>query len=184
MSSGSQLWEVPTIAPAIATASTSWYAVQTRARHEKIVAHKLRQQGLDIFLPLMTETHRWSDRRKIVEVPLFSCYLFANLALSNEQRSHVCRVDGVLNFVGVRGEGTSIPDEQIESIRTLTAQQLACSAHPFLKVGQRVRIRGGALDGVEGILQSQNGDRTLVVSIDAIQRSLAVRIEGYDVEPA
>jgi transcription antitermination factor NusG len=184
MSSSTQAWEIQSAIPMIGTQTTNWYALQTRARHEKVVAHKLRQQGLNIFLPTLTEIHRWSDRRKVVEVPLFSCYLFANLVLCDELRSRVCRVDGVLNFVGVHGQGISIPDEQIESIRTLTTQQLACSAYPFLKVGQRVRIRGGALDGVEGILQSHKGDRTLVVSVDAIQRSLAVRIEGYDIEPA
>jgi hypothetical protein len=58
------------------------------------------------------------------------------------------------------------------------------SAHPFLKIGQRVRIRGGALDGVEGILVSRNGNDTLVISVDAIQRSLAVSVQGYEVEPA
>ena len=59
-----------------------------------------------------------------------------------------------------------------------------CIVHPFLKIGQRVRIRGGALDGMEGILSSFQKDRYVVVSIDAIQRSLAVRIEGYDLEAA
>jgi hypothetical protein len=65
----------------------------------------------------------------------------------------------------------------------LITQQLPWSYHPFLKIGQRVRIRGGSLDGVEGILSARNGDDTLIVSVDAIQRSLAVRIQGYDVEP-
>ena len=60
--------------------------------------------------------------------------------------------------------------------------QMPWSSHPFLKIGQRVRIRSGALDGTEGILVSRNGDRTLVISVDAIQRSLAVRVEGYEVE--
>ena len=92
-------------------------------------------------------------------------------------------VDGVLRFVGPGGLGISIPEEQIEAVRRLVAEQLPYCSHPFLKIGQRVRIRGGSLDGVEGILTSRSGDRTLVVSIDAIQSSLAVRIEGYDVEP-
>ena len=68
-------------------------------------------------------------------------------------------------------------------MRTLLEEELPWSNHPFLKIGQRVRIRSGALNGLEGILVSRNGDRTLVLSVDAIQRSLAVRIEGYDVEP-
>jgi transcription antitermination factor NusG len=86
-------------------------------------------------------------------------------------------------LVGDRGEGAPIPDEQINTVRSLVEGQLPWSTHPFLKIGQRVRIRSGALDGLEGILVSRNGDRTLVISVDAIQRSLAVRVEGYEVEP-
>ncbi len=156
MSSSSQPWELRSAIPPIRPDQVNWYALQTRARHEKSVAERLQEQNLITFLPLVREVHRWSDRRKVVELPL---------------------------FMGVRGQGVPIPDEQIEAIRTLVAQQLPWSVHPFLKVGQRVRIRGGSLDAVEGILLSRNGDRTLVVSVDAIQRSLAVHIEGYDVEP-
>jgi transcription antitermination factor NusG len=93
-------------------------------------------------------------------------------------------VDGVFGLVGDRGEGAPIPEDQIEAVRSLVETQLPCSSHPFLKIGQRVRIRSGALNGLEGILVSRNGDRTLVISVDAIQRSLAVRVEGYEVEPA
>jgi transcription antitermination factor NusG len=91
-------------------------------------------------------------------------------------------VDGVFGLVGGRGEGAPIPDEQIAAVRSLVGGQLPWSVHPFLKLGQRVRIRSGALDGMEGILVSRNGDRSLVISVDAIQRSLAVRVEGYEVE--
>jgi transcription antitermination factor NusG len=77
-----------------------------------------------------------------------------------------------------------IPDEQIEAVRALVDSKLPCSSHPFLKIGQRVRIQSGALDGLEGILISKNGDSTLVISVDAIQRSLAVRVNGYEVEAA
>jgi transcription antitermination factor NusG len=183
MSSSHQLRQSSAAAPIVATETTNWYAVQTRARHERVVASRLREQGLDTFLPTVVETHRWSDRRKKVEVPLFGCYVFVKLVPSNERRHRVCNVDGVFGFVGVRGEGTPIPEEQIEAVRTLVTQQLSWSYHPFLKIGQRVRIRGGSLDGVEGILAARNGDDTLIVSVDAIQRSLAVRIQGYDVEP-
>ncbi len=181
--SSSQPCEFPSAIPAIRPDEANWYAVQTRARHEKIVAERLREQNLITFLPLVREIHRWSDRRKVVELPLFNCYVFVQLAPGSEERLRVCRIDGVFRIVGVRGHGIPIPDEQIEAVRTLVAQRLPWSVHPFLKVGQRVRIRGGSLDGVEGILQARNGERTLVVSVDAIQRSLAVQIEGYDIEP-
>jgi transcription termination/antitermination protein NusG len=178
-----QFWEVPNVAPVVSEQAGAWYALQTRARHEKRVAHRLQQRGVTTFLPLVTEFHRWSDRKKIVELPLFSCYLFARLLPTNEDRRRALYVDGVFRMVGVRAEGTPIPEEQIDAVRTLVEARLPWSAYPFLKIGQRVRIRSGALNGVEGILVSRNGDSTLVISVDAIQRSLAVRIEGYDVEP-
>ena len=82
----------------------------------------------------------------------------------------------------MRGEAVPIPDEQIDALRTVITHHVPWAEHPFLKIGQRVRIRGGSLEGVEGVLLSRDGDRTLIISVDAIQRSLAVRIEGYDVE--
>ncbi len=80
------------------------------------------------------------------------------------------------------GAPVPIPNEQIESVQKLLANNFRCAAYPFLKIGQRVRIRGGALDGVQGILTAHNGHKGLVVSLEGIQRSLAVHIEGYDVE--
>jgi transcription antitermination factor NusG len=183
MSSVSQLCEPNLTIPPVVADEGSWYALQTRARHERVIADRLQEQGLTTFLPLVTEIHRWSDRRKKVELPLFSCYLFVKMVPTGEQRLQVYRVNGVFRIVGVHGEGIPIPEEQIDAMRTLVEQQIPYLSHPFLKVGQRVRIRGGALDGVEGVLSARAGERSLVVSVDAIQRSLAVRIEGYDVEP-
>ena len=186
MSTSDQTWDpcaVPLVGAEAGPDTPSWYAVQTRSRHEKVVAHRLQEQGVATYLPLVTEVHRWSDRKKTVELPLFSCYLFARLLPTNEDRLRVLTLDGVLHLVGSGRQGTPIPDEQISTVRALVEGQLPVSAYPFLKIGQRVRIRSGALSGVEGILVSRNGNRTLVVSVDAIQRSLAVHIEGYDVEP-
>jgi transcription antitermination factor NusG len=176
-------WDSPQLAPPVGVETEQWYGLQTRPRHEKIVAQRLAERGVTTFLPLVTETHRWSDRKKSVQMPLFSCYVFARFIPNRTERLRVLRVDGVFSLVGARGEGASIPDEQIYAVRNLVEGQLPWSTHPFLKIGQRVRIRSGALDGLEGILVSRNGDRTLVISVDAIQRSLAVRVEGYEVEP-
>jgi len=169
--------------PLVAAEEQSWYGLQTRPRHEKMVAQRLEERGVTTFLPLVTEMRRWSDRKKKVELPLFSCYVFAKFVPNRTERLRVLRVEGVFGLVGARGEGASIPEEQIGAVRSLVEGQFPCVSHPFLKIGQRVRIRSGALDGLEGILVSRNGDRTLVISVDAIQRSLAVRVEGYEVEP-
>ena len=183
MSTINQTWEIAAPVAVPSDIEQSWYALLTRARNEKIVAHRLQEVGVTSFLPVVSELRKWSDRKKLVEFPLFSCYVFAKLTPTNEGRLKALKIDGVYSLVGARGEGTTIPDEQIDAIRRITEEQLAWQVHPFLKIGQRVRIRSGALDGVEGILVGRSGESTLVVSVDAIQRSLAVRIEGYDVEP-
>jgi transcription termination/antitermination protein NusG len=183
MSTNNQLWELRESATPVGQSAENWYAVLTRARHEKAAAYRLSERGVTTFLPTVTEVHRWNDRKKTVELPLFSCYLFVKLMPGNEERQRVLRTDSVLGLVGTQGLGTPIPNEQIDSIRTLVSEQLPCCSHPFLKTGQRVRIRGGALEGIEGILLSRNGDRRLIISVDAMQRSLAVQVEGYDVEP-
>jgi transcription antitermination factor NusG len=184
MSVTSLSWNLPQPAPPVETETEHWYGLHTRPRHEKMVVHRLAERGVTTFLPLATEIHRWSDRKKSVQMPLFSCYVFAKFVPNRVERLRVLRVDGVFGLVGACGEGAPIPDAEIDAVRSLVETQLPWTSHPFLKIGQRVRIKSGALDGMEGILVSRNGDRTLVISVEAIQRSLAVRVEGYEVEPA
>ncbi len=183
MYDGNQLQEFPRSEVSAEKGGERWCAVYTRARHEKVVANRLCEKGVTTFFPMVTEVHHWSDRKKTVELPLFSTYLFVKLMPSNEDRQKVLRIDSVLGFVGTPGWGTPIPNEQIDAVRTLVNVQLPFACHPFLKTGQRVRIRSGALNGLEGILLSRKGDRKLIISVDAMQRSLAVQIDGYDVEP-
>jgi transcription antitermination factor NusG len=184
MAVSSQSWEYLQPLPSLGAECEQWYGLHTRPRHEKIVASRLQERGVSIFLPLVKEVHRWSDRKKTVELPLFSCYVFARFKPNRSDRLRVLRVEGVFGLVGSGGEGSPIPEAQIDAVRSLVETQLPWSSHPFLKVGQRVRVRSGALDGMEGVLVSRSGERTLVISVDTIQRSLAVRIEGYEVEAA
>jgi transcription antitermination factor NusG len=167
----------------LSTDEAHWYAVKTRSRHEKVVAHQLQTQDITSFLPLITQVRRWSDRKKTVQVPLFPGYAFVRLIPLAEQYVRILRIHGVSSFVGVRGQATPIPEKQIVDIQLLLTSNAAYSICPFLKVGQKVRIRGGCLDGVEGLLISRNGDRNLLISVEPMQRSLAVNIQGYDVEP-
>lgn len=162
---------------------TRWYAVRTRSRHEKLVARQLESQGIRAFLPVVTKISNWSDRRKEVELPLFSGYAFVRLDHASSDRVRVLQTQGVVNFVGVQGAGIPIPDQEIENINTLLASKVSYQERPYLQVGQRVRVSGGALDGVEGILAAENNDRSLVISVGLIQRSISVRVTGYNVEP-
>jgi transcription antitermination factor NusG len=159
-----------------------WYAVHTRSRHEKLVVNQLERRGIKTFLPLISEVHKWSDRRKVVRLPLFSCYAFVHIQLLPELWHKVIRTSGVLRFVGSRGDGIPIPENQIENLQAVLSSDAPFALCPFLQVGQRVRVRGGALDGIEGVLSARNRERTLVISVEPIQRSIAVRIDQYHVE--
>jgi transcription antitermination factor NusG len=165
-------------------AERQWYAIRTRSRHEKIVSDQLEQRGIESFLPLVRRTHKWSDRVKEVDLPLFAGYNFVRLILSSTDRLRVLQIYGVAGFVGIQGSGTPIPENQIQDIRTILASKVPFEESTSLTVGQRVRIRGGSLDGVEGILTAHNGDQSLMISIEPIQRALCIRVQGYDVEPA
>jgi transcription antitermination factor NusG len=169
--------------PPISAGEHSWFAIQTKARHEKRVAAELEEKGVVAFLPLTTEVHQWSDRRRQVQLPLFSNYLFVRIGQDRSTRVNVLQTSGVFGFVGIRGTGVPIPDKQIETVQTIIREKVLFSPHPFLDIGQKVRIRGGSLEGICGVLSAINGDQSLIVSVDSILRSLAIRIDGYGIEP-
>jgi len=152
------------------------------ARHEKRVAAQFEEKRICTFLPLLQQIHRWSDRRSKVEVPMFSCYAFVRIVQTVEERLKVLRTLGVLGFVGSERQGTPILDEQIENLQTAIREKIPCAVHPFISAGQRVRIRGGSLDGVEGILIHQGGEQSVVVSVELLRRSVSILVEGYDIE--
>jgi transcriptional antiterminator NusG len=163
--------------------AVQWYAIRTRSRHEKVASRELQLQGVPVFLPLITSARQWTDRRQQIELPLFSGYAFVKLDYSSSDRVRILRTTGVVGFVGPNPSSASIPDEQIESIRMVLQGKVAVREHPFLQLGQRIRVRSGSLTGVEGILVSVKGSRTLVISVEPIQRSLSIGLDDYEIEP-
>jgi transcription antitermination factor NusG len=170
------------VSDAAVGADVCWFAVQTRARFEKKVARQLQEKDIEVFLPLVTEQHKWSDREAKIHAPLFPSYLFVRISECLNTRVSVLRTVGVEGFVGGRGSGTAIPDSEIDSISTVLSNGIPFMPYPYLNVGSRVRIRGGSLDGVRGILVAKNEDLSLLVSVEIIQRTLAIRVTGYQIE--
>jgi transcription antitermination factor NusG len=183
--SGLTTYERPSIGNSKAGGSNSrWFALQTWPKYEKKVSDELQKKDIHVFLPLFSSYHQWSDRRRLVHAPLFPGYIFLRIRETLNARVSVLRTAGVAGFVGVRGIGVPIPDDQIESVQTMLAKGVPLYPHPFLNIGQRIRICGGSLDGLQGVLLEHNDDLSLVVSIELIQRSLAIRVAGYRVEAA
>lgn len=165
-----------------ASANSRWFAVHARSRHEMKAAAELERAGVTTFLPLVSELHRWSDRNKLVNVPLFPCYLFVWIPWESRVRSVVQLAAGVLGFVGTNG-GTPVADAEIEAIRTVIARKI-----PFLRCdlqkGQRVRVRGGMLAGIEGVLLSNPSQRRLLLSINGINQTLSISVQDCELEAA
>ena len=159
-----------------------WYAIQIRCQFEKKVAAQLQNKGIETFVPLVSQVHRWSDRRRVVEVPLFPGYGFVRIPFAPDHRIRVLQTAGLTSFVTMNGTPIPVPEKQIEDVRLLLSQRVSSSVYPFVKAGQRVRIRGGCLDGIEGILLQCSKYSSLVISIAAVQSSLAIRVENCDLE--
>ena len=160
-----------------------WVAVYTRSRAEKRVADLLVQQGIECYLPLIQRRHRWSDRYKMVEEPLFRSYLFAKI-----QSTHVVPVrstPGVCFILSFGGEIVTVPEDQIDAIRRLVASRQELFVHETgsLRKGTRVRIVEGQFAGLAGTLVSNCKDGNFAVRIDAIGVALITSVDRLLLQP-
>jgi transcription antitermination factor NusG len=162
--------------------SFPWYALHTNYQHEKTVARILTQKGFDIYLPLYDVAHRWKDRTKQLSLPLFPCYVFIQGGL--DRRLEVLNTPGVFGFVGWSGRAAPIPEEEIEVVLKMMEGSLKVEPHPFLKCGDWVRVKFGPLQGIEGILVRKKNLYRLVLSVEMLQKSVAVEVDVTDVESA
>ena len=157
-----------------------WYAAYTCVQHERRIAYQLQQKSVEFFLPLYEAVHKWKDRRKRVELPLFPGYIFVRIPLRD--RLQVLEIPSVVRLVGFDGPPTPLPDAEIELLRSGLAHKLRAEPHPYLSMGRRVRIQRGPLAGLEGILRRRNGSLRVVLSMELLKRSIAVNIDAADVE--
>lgn len=159
---------------------SGWYALYTRHQHEKVVHRILTGKGFDAFLPLYDTAHQWKDRVKRVSLPLFPCYVFLRGPLT--QWLPVLTTPGVHTVVGFGGEPASISSGEIEAIRMVVESSVKVEPHPFLKCGDKVRVLAGPLRGLEGILLRKKNWCKLLLSVDMLQRSVAVEIDAAMVQ--
>jgi transcription termination/antitermination protein NusG len=163
------------------TREGSWFAVRVRSNFEKTTAESLDCRGISCFLPMYKARRQWSDRVKVVDLPLFSGYLFCQLA--EPRFLPILETPGVVRVVGVGSTPVPVPAVEMEAIRRIVGSGQESLPWPYLAAGQRVRLRAGALKDLEGILASADGRDRVVVNIELLQRSVAVTVERLDVEP-
>ena len=158
-----------------------WYAAYTNANHEKRVAEQLALRSLEHFLPVYNSIRRWKDRRVNLQMPLFPGYVFVRLPLRDRLR--VLEISGVARLVGFGGTICALPAGEIEALRTCVLSGVRVEPHPYLTAGRLVRMTAGPLMGTQGVLIRRKGKSRVVISIDLIQRSVAVDADVADVEP-
>jgi transcription antitermination factor NusG len=158
-----------------------WFAVYTRHQHESTVAESLSRNGIEVFLPQYSVLRKWKDRTKHLSMPLFPCYVFLHGSL--DRRVKVLSTPGVYSIVGFAGQPAAIRHSEMEAIRKAVTSDLRVGPHPFLRCGDRVRVKAGPLAGIEGILIRKRGSIRLILSAELLQKSIAVEVDTFSVEP-
>jgi transcription antitermination factor NusG len=158
-----------------------WYALHVKAKAEKAVARGIREKGYKDFLPLYQSARRWSDRIAKVEEPLFPGYVFCRA--EQISRPLIITTPGIIRIVSFGDRPAVIPNREIDAITRALAWSMRAQPHSFLCQGQRARIRSGPLVGIEGIVVRTNGRCRLVLSVEALCRSIAIEVEADNVAP-
>jgi len=157
-----------------------WFAAYTASRHEKRVSAQLQESQIEAFLPLYRAVHQWKNRTKMsLELPLFPGYVFVRIPQG--KRGSVLSVPGVLSLVGSKREPWPLSDFEVEALRAGLDQRNP-QPHPYLVVGERVRIRTGSLAGMEGVLLRKKNSLRVVLTVDQIGRSISVEVDVEDLD--
>lgn len=164
----------------------SWYAVHTRSRHEDKVYTGLTQKGRHVFLPKIEVWSKRKDRRKKILLPMFPGYLFVELFnLDSQIKLDILKTFGVVKILGnpSSSEPVPIPDEKIESIRRIVLSKVEIQHFQYPKAGEPARIIDGPFKGIEGLVLSTDYKKDLfVISVELLQRSVAIKLEGFQIE--
>jgi transcription antitermination factor NusG len=159
----------------------SWYAVYTYPRHEKAVKDQLDWKAVEVFLPTFASERRWKDRKVSIDLPLFPGYIFTRIHPS--ERIKVLSTPSVVRMLSFNGVPAPIAASEIDAIRRCLESSAVLQKHPFLKVGERVRVTRGAFEGLEGVVVRHKNGCKLVLSINLIHQSVSLEVAADLLEP-
>lgn len=161
--------------PAASISEYRWYAIYTRPRAEKQVFQRLLETGIEAFLPLQRTFRKWSDRKKLIEKPLLSSYVFVNT--NKKGFPKVYRTNGVVKFISFEGKPVSIPQKQIDNLRLLVNSdaEIEVTTEKFSQ-GDSVEVVSGSLIGLTGELIRIGTKNRVVVRIDKLEQNLLLKI--------
>ncbi len=166
----------------ISSTEKKWYAVYTRSRFEKKVKNILIENDIETLLPLKKVVRQWSDRKKTIEIPILKSYIFVKI--NNDDYIRVLEVFGVVKFITYLGitNPAPIPKEQINNLRILTDNNSDLEVvHEKLSAGNKVKVVGGAFNGLKGELIKYHGNKKIVVKINHLNTSILVTVPASQI---
>lgn len=159
----------------------NWYAAYTKHQHEKAVARALASRGFETLLPVYSTTRTWKTGKKVLNLPLFPCYVFLRGRL--ERRREIVTTPGIHSLVSQAGTPCPIPESEIYAFQQSAKSGCRLEPYPVLRCGEHVRIRSGPMTGVEGILERKKNSCKLIISVEMLGKAAAVEIDSSAVEP-
>ncbi|MBU2053965.1 MAG: UpxY family transcription antiterminator [Proteobacteria bacterium] len=162
-----------------------WYAVYTKSRHEDMAHLGLTQKAFNAFLPKMEVWSKRKDRRKRITIPMFPGYLFVELhSVDNQTKVDVLKTFGVVRILGKprSADPIPVPDDKIDAIQRIIRSKVEVQQFQYPKVGEPARIIDGPFKGVEGLVLRTDYEKELfVIAIELLQRSVAIKLEGFQI---
>jgi transcription antitermination factor NusG len=168
--------------PLVENSGQAWYAAQTGYRCEHRAASGLTAKGIRTYLPLLREVHQWKDRRKVIEVPAFSGYLFIHYEPSLRNRVKVLETSGILRLLGGNHAPSPISPVEIEAIHRTLGSNVPCDRCDALTPGTLVKVVQGPLAGIEGRLARIKNNLRLIVTISVFSQAISAELNLSDVE--
>ena len=153
-----------------------WIVVRAKPRSEKVVYKELVSKNIEAYLPLLKERRKWSDRKKWVEFPLFSSYLFARIDIKNS--IFVLQTQGVNTIIKFGEKIAVVQDDVIKAMRLAIEGGYQLESTEYFVEGNLVEGIAGPMKGVSGIVARLKGQSRLIIKIDAIQQALSIQIES------
>ena len=162
-----------------------WYALRVKSRHEFVTSEELARKDIENFFPSVSRVRQWKDRKKTVDFPLFPGYVFVHLDPCPGAFLTVLKTRGSVCFVSLEpGQPTSVPPEEIASLKVMVESGEQLDVFPAFKEGTAVRVKRGPLSGIVGILAKRENHHMFFINIDSLGRSVGLKIGAEDVELA
>lgn len=169
----------------ISNPQVGWHVLWTRSNYETIVRDHLARKNYEVYLPMINQWLKRSKRLPMVNAPMFKGYLFVRHAIDKTAYLDISNTKGLVNILGMRWDRLAkIPDQEILAIKQITESGSPIAPYPYLKSGTRVRIIRGAMQNAQGILvRSDLAKGIFVISVNLLQRSMAIKVDCADVVP-